>query len=70
MRRNELGGSLVIEGSVRNDDGPASMLLHFAPGAPREAYFEGNAHFAAHGRPPADELAAFYAEHDNVWVDG
>ena len=46
------------------------MLIHFAPGAPREAYFEGNAHFAAHGRPPADELAAFYAEHDNVWVDG
>ena len=60
----------AIHGFRNTSGAPASMLIHFAPGAPREAYFEGNAHFAAHGRPPADELAAFYAEHDNVWVDG
>jgi mannose-6-phosphate isomerase-like protein (cupin superfamily) len=53
----------------RNESGAfASMLIHFAPGAPREAYFEGNARFAAEGEPPDDVLAAFYAEHDNHWV--
>jgi mannose-6-phosphate isomerase-like protein (cupin superfamily) len=53
----------------RNDSGElASMLIHFAPGAPREAYFEGNARFARDGRPPEDVMATFYAEHDNVWV--
>ena len=31
----------------RNESGAASMLLHFAPGAPREAYFEGLARAAA-----------------------
>ena len=52
----------------RNELGePASMLLHFAPGAPREAYFEGLAAFAASGRPGPDELAEFYRRHDNHW---
>src|SRR5829696_2094477 len=54
----------------RNDSGAfASMLIHFSPGAPREAYFEGNARFAAEGKPSDDVMAAFYAEHDNVFVD-
>jgi hypothetical protein len=44
------------------------MLIHFAPGAPREGYFEGNARFAASGRPGEDELAEFYRVHDNHWV--
>ena len=53
----------------RNESGaPATMLIHFSPGAPREGYFEGNARFAAEGRPSAEELKAFYAEHDNVWL--
>jgi mannose-6-phosphate isomerase-like protein (cupin superfamily) len=53
----------------RNESGePASMLLHFAPGAPREGYFEGLAEFAVSGQPGADELAAFYLRHDNTWV--
>ena len=53
----------------RNESGePASMLLLFTPGAPREAYFEGLARFAVEGRPGPDELARFYAEHDNTWV--
>ena len=56
----------------RNESGvPASMLLLFTPGAPREGYFEGLARFAAMAkRPSEEELAAFYLEHDNVWVDG
>ncbi len=53
----------------RNESGePASMLLHFAPGAPREEYFEGLAEFARSGPPGDEELAAFYLRHDNVWL--
>ena len=53
----------------RNESGdPASMLIHFAPGAPREGYFEGLARFARDGKPSDAELAAFYEEHDNIWV--
>src|ERR687897_2017357 len=41
----------------RNESGaPASMLIHFAPGAPREVYFEGLARWATDGRPGADEI--------------
>ena len=62
----------VPEGGIhafRNESGaPASMLIHFAPGAPREAYFEGNARMAREGRPGAEELADFYREHDNHWI--
>jgi mannose-6-phosphate isomerase-like protein (cupin superfamily) len=62
----------VPEGGVhgfRNVSGePASMLLHFAPGAPREGYFESLARFAASGSPGEDELAAFYLDHDNIWA--
>lgn len=53
----------------RNESGaPVSMLIHFAPGAPREGYFEG---LAARGRdwqPTDEELAEFYLRHDNIWV--
>ena len=53
----------------RNESGePASMLIHFAPGAPREGYFEGLARFAVEGRPDKEALDRFYAEHDNTWV--
>jgi hypothetical protein len=56
--------------AFRNESGePASMLIHFAPGAPREGYFEGLAEFAVSGMPDDDELAAFYLEHDNVWLE-
>jgi hypothetical protein len=44
------------------------MLIHFAPGAPREGYFEGLARFAVEGRPDKEALDRFYAEHDNTWV--
>ena len=54
----------------RNESGePASMLLHFAPGADREGYFEGLAEFAGSGKPSDEELADFYRRHDNVWLE-
>jgi mannose-6-phosphate isomerase-like protein (cupin superfamily) len=55
----------------RNESGaPASMLIHFAPGAPREGYFEGLARWATDGRPGPDEVEAFYSAHDNTWIEG
>ena len=46
---------------------PASMLLMFTPGAPREGYFEGLKENA--GKNLTDEeRAAFYLQHDNYWV--
>lgn len=52
--------------AFRNESGqPATMLIHFAPGAPREAYFEGTADMA---NATEEERAAFYAAHDNHWV--
>jgi mannose-6-phosphate isomerase-like protein (cupin superfamily) len=53
-----------------NESGePATLLILFAPGAPREAYFEGLAELAA-GRwtPTHDELQAFLEKHDNLYV--
>jgi quercetin dioxygenase-like cupin family protein len=63
----------VPEGGIhgfRNESGaPASMLLLFAPGAPREGYFEGLAEWAVTGKPPSDEeRAEFMLRHDNHWV--
>ena len=62
----------VPEGGIpgyRNESGaPASMLIHFAPGAPREGYFEGTARISSEGRPSPEELAEFYRVHDNVWI--
>ena len=63
----------VPEGGVhgfRNESGePASLLILFAPGAPREAYFEGLVAMAE-GRwtPTHEELQAFLVEHDNIYV--
>jgi mannose-6-phosphate isomerase-like protein (cupin superfamily) len=52
----------------RNESGePASMLLLFTPGAPREHYFETL--FAGGTKDMSEEeKAAFYAHHDNIWV--
>jgi mannose-6-phosphate isomerase-like protein (cupin superfamily) len=63
----------VPEGGVhgfRNESGEeASMLILFAPGAPREAYFEGLAEIGRTGQRPSDEeLAEFYRVHDTFWV--
>ena len=66
--------TFVPEGGVhgfRNESGqPASMLILFAPGAPREAYFEGLVQIAGMDpKPSPEELADFYARHDNIWVE-
>ena len=64
----------VPEGGLhgfRNESGePTSMLILFAPGAPREAYFEGLVELAE-GRwaPSPQELQAFFEEHDNLYVE-
>jgi mannose-6-phosphate isomerase-like protein (cupin superfamily) len=64
----------VPEGGIhgfRNDaDAPASMLILFAPGAPRERYFEELAEIGASGRTLSkDEWAEVYARHDQTMVD-
>jgi len=52
--------------AFRNESGePASMLLHFAPGAPREGYFEGLPGLAD---ASAEERAEFFLRHDTFWV--
>jgi quercetin dioxygenase-like cupin family protein len=65
--------AFVPEGGIhgfRNESGePASMLILFAPGAPREDYFETLAKVAAGTVVLTDEeKAAFYLRHDNIWV--
>jgi mannose-6-phosphate isomerase-like protein (cupin superfamily) len=61
----------VPEGGLhgfRNESGaPAAMLILFAPGAPREDYFETTAALG-HGLKLSDEeKAAFYVRHDTYW---
>ncbi len=62
----------VPEGGIhafRNESGvPASMLILFAPGAPREAYFEGLAEMAAGKELTEAERTEFYLRHDNHWL--
>jgi mannose-6-phosphate isomerase-like protein (cupin superfamily) len=48
--------------AFRNESGaPATMLIHFAPGAPREAYFEG---LPGLTDASPEERAAFVRSHD------
>ena len=63
----------VPEGGVhgfRNDsDDPASMLILFAPGAPREWYFEGLQGLFQPGREvTAEEFTEFCERHDNYYL--
>lgn len=63
----------VPQGGVhafRNTSGkPASLLLLFTPGAPREAYFEELAEIAASGRRLSDEeWTDLYLRHDQYMV--
>lgn len=53
--------------AFQNDsDAPASMLLLFSPGAPREEYFERVAEMAQRG---GEEFAEFLVRHDSFFVD-
>lgn len=55
-----------IHGFSNESDAPASMLILFSPGAPRERYFEGLPRLAA---MDDEERAAFLVAHDNLYVD-
>lgn len=59
----------VPEGGVhafRNESGePASMLILFAPGAPREGYFE---ELAGLSQLSEEEQAEFFIRHDTYWT--
>jgi mannose-6-phosphate isomerase-like protein (cupin superfamily) len=59
----------VPEGGVhafRNESGePASMLIHFSPGAPREPYFEQIVEVASMDER---QRAEFFLRHDTFWV--
>lgn len=53
----------------RNDSGaPASMLIHFAPGAPREDYFETLADTARRDALDPAGWSEFFLRHDTFWV--
>lgn len=58
--------------AFRNPDGPASMLMLFAPGAPREQYFEELAALEPADRATMSEQdwTGLYARHDQVEVPG
>jgi mannose-6-phosphate isomerase-like protein (cupin superfamily) len=63
----------VPEGGIhafRNESGePATMLILFAPGAPREDYFETLADAARREALRDEQVAAdFYRRHDTYWV--
>ena len=55
-----------IHGFSNESGAPASMLIHFAPGAPREAYFEGLNHL---NEMSPEERAEFFLAHDNNFLD-
>jgi|SRR5688572_9439376 len=59
----------VPEGGIhafRNESGePASMLILFAPGAPREDYFE---RVATASQMSPEERTEFYLRHDTFWT--
>lgn len=54
-----------IHGFKNRSGSPAAMLLHFAPGAPREEYFERLPHMRDHSD---EERQAFFERHDTYWV--
>jgi mannose-6-phosphate isomerase-like protein (cupin superfamily) len=62
----------VPEGGIhafRNESGvPASMLILFTPGAPREDYFETLADAARRDAMDAHAWAEFFDRHDTYWV--
>lgn len=58
--------------AFRNPDGAASMLMLFAPGAPRQSYFEELAGLDEQARAAmtSADWTALYARHDQVEADG
>jgi mannose-6-phosphate isomerase-like protein (cupin superfamily) len=62
----------VPEGGIhafKNESGAeASMLLLFAPGAPREEYFETLAEWAKGRTMTEEQKSEFFARHDTYWL--
>jgi quercetin dioxygenase-like cupin family protein len=62
----------VPEGGIhafRNESGePASMLILFVPGAPREDYFETLARVAEGLVQSDEERTEFFLRHDTYWI--
>jgi quercetin dioxygenase-like cupin family protein len=54
-----------IHGFSNESGAPASMLIHFAPGAPREAYFEG---LNSLQQMTDEDRADFFVAHDNLFI--
>jgi len=54
-----------IHGFRNEADAPTSLLMLFAPGAPREHYFEGLAQL---GGMTEDERRRWFVENDNFFV--
>ncbi len=50
-------------------DAAVSMLILFSPGAPREGYFEGLLEMARGKTLSAEDRAAFFSAHDNLFAD-
>jgi len=58
-----------IHGFGNNSDEPASMLILFAPGAPREPYFEAIAERFAGRQFSDEEWAEICMQNDNYFID-
>lgn len=54
-----------IHAFANHSGASASMLIMFAPGAPREQYFEG---LPTLGAMTDDERAEFFRQHDNLYL--
>jgi mannose-6-phosphate isomerase-like protein (cupin superfamily) len=55
-----------IHGFTNESGAPASMLILFSPGAPREQYFERLPDLATMSD---DERTEFFCQHDNVYLE-
>lgn len=55
-----------IHGFTNESGAPASMLILFAPGAPREQYFE---QLPSVGGMSDEERLEFFRQHDNVYLE-
>ena len=60
-----------VHGFRNDSDEPATFLILFTPGTAREAFFAETAELRRSGRTlDPEEMAAFYARHDQVMVEG
>jgi mannose-6-phosphate isomerase-like protein (cupin superfamily) len=57
-----------VHGFKNASEGATSMLILFAPGAPREEYFETLAALRKGKKLSEEELAEFYVRHDTYWT--